>query len=983
MPVHLPSALGSTRALVGALLLAALMAVLPACGRDPAASSDAAAVPPIASDTAPDLSKTYHFESGPVRPLGLSADGRRLFVANTPAGTLDIFTVDENGLQIEASVPVGVDPVALAVRNPGEVWVVNHLSDSVSVVDVASTPPRVRQTLLVGDEPRDIVFAGPQRRRAFITTAHRGQQRVSPDLAGVPGAGDPQLTTPGVGRADVWVFDADQLGDTLGGRPLAIVVLPGDTPRALATSADAGTVFVAVHHSGNRTTAISSHLPCDGFDNDNPCTVNGQSVPGSALGPGTNQAGVPAPRVSVIVKADSRGAWRDARGRDWSSLVRFQLPDEDVFALDSQTLATTSRFAQVGTTLFNMAVNPRTGTVYVSNTEARNDLRFEGPGRFAGTTLQGHLAEARISVLSAGKAAPRHLNKHLDYDRRPTPAALRSHSLATPLDMVVSADGATLYVAAFGSGKVGVLPTAALEDDSFDPATLSAAYLTVSGGGPSGLALDEARGRLYVSTRFDNGVSVIDLGARRERQHLLLKNPEDPGIVSGRRFLYDATHSSSNGEASCASCHVFGHADHLAWDLGNPDAGITSLPSGIKFNLAALSSLVNGTGNVGELHPLKGPMLTQTLRGLAYHGPMHWRGDRAVGAFGIDPAVAPPFDAALSFMNFIGAFDELLGRAEPLPDADMRAFTAFSLAIAAPPNPVRALDNSLSDAQARGRRFFMGCDGLDTHSGAPVECGPDQRPRGAGHFAEQAGQLLTVAGLGFTCEGCHTLSPAGGLFGTNGQSAFETLPQTFKIPGLRGLYDRVGMFGVASQPKTIEGDHRDQGSQIRGFGYSHDGSVDTVFRFLQLRIFDSAQGGLVGFTNGNAQRRDVEDWMFAFDTDLAPIVGQQITLDERNARTVAPRIDLLRSRALTPFASRLTGGQATECDLVVTGVIEGKAVRFVMGRDGRYRRDDGAEEISDEALRARVKAPGQALSFTCLPPGRASAAVTGSRQRGQ
>ena len=148
-------------------------------------------------------------------------------------------------------------------------------------------------------------------------------------------------------------------------------------------------------------------------------------------------------------------------------------------------------------------------------------------------------------------------------------------------------------------------------------------------------------------------------------------------------------------------------------------------------------------------------------------------------------------------------------------------------------------------------------------------------------------------------------------------------------------------------------------------------------------IFDSAQGGLVGFTNGNAQRRDVEDWMFAFDTDLAPIVGQQITLDERNARTVAPRIDLLRSRALTPFASRLTGGQATECDLVVTGVIEGKAVRFVMGRDGRYRRDDGAEEISDEALRARVKAPGQALSFTCLPPGRASAAVTGSRQRGQ
>ena len=979
-PVRQPFAAHRTRAVLGACLLAALASALAACSRDPSASASDPTPPPAA--TVPDLSRTYHFESGPVRPLALSADHKRLFVANTAAGTLDILTVDDDGLRAEASVPVGVDPVALAVRNAGEVWVVNHLSDSVSVVDVASTPPRVRQTLLVGDEPRDIVFAGQQRQRAFITTAHRGQQRSSPDLAGVPGAGDPQLTTPGVGRADVWVFDADRLGDSLGGRPLAIVVLPGDTPRALAASADASTVYAAVHHSGNRTTAISSHLPCEGFDNDTPCTVNGQTVPGSALGPGANGAGVPAPAVGVIVKADAQGAWRDGRGRDWSSLVRFQLPDDDVFALDARTLETTARFAQVGTTLFNMAVNPRSGEVYVSNTEARNELRFEGPGRFAGTTLQGHLAEARITVLSDSKVVPRHLNPHLDYDRRPALAALRGRSLATPLDMVVSADGSTLYVAAFGSGKVGVLPTASLADGHLDPAALSTAYLNVSGGGPSGLALDETRGRLYVSTRFDNGVSVIELGTRRERQHLRLTNPEAAVIADGRRFLYDATHSSSNGEASCASCHVFGHTDQLAWDLGNPDAGFTSLPSSIKFNLAALGSRVNGTGNVGELHPLKGPMLTQTLRGLAFHGPMHWRGDRAVGVFGTDPSVGPPFDAFVSFMNFIGAFEELLGRADPLPVADMRAFSDFSLAIATPPNPIRALDNSLTAAQARGRRFFMGCDGLDTRSGAPVDCGPDQRPRGAGHFSDQAPLPLSlpVAGLGFSCEGCHTLSPADGFFGTNGQSAFETLSQTFKIPGLRALYDRVGMFGVASQPKTLDGDHRHQGPQVRGFGYSHDGSVDTVFRFLQLRIFDSAQGGLVGFAQGDAQRRDVEAYLFAFDADLAPIVGQQITLDEHNAATVAPRIDLLRARARTPFASRLTGGQATECDLVVTGVIDGKAARFVMAADGHYRRDDGAQELSDDSLRARARIPGQALTFTCLPPRRAPAGLAVSPQ---
>jgi DNA-binding beta-propeller fold protein YncE len=915
----------------------------------------------------------YTFESGPVRPLALSADGSQLYVANTAAGTLDILAVDDDGLRLQASVPVGVDPVAVAVREAGEVWVVNHLSDSVSVVDVAATPPRVRRTLLVGDEPRDIVFAGPGGRRAFITTAHRGQQRSSPDLAGVPGAGDPQFTTPGVGRADVWVFDAEDPGDTLGGRPLAIVVLPGDTPRALARSADGATVYVAIHHSGNRTTVISSHLPCDGFDVDTPCVVDGQWVPGSAPGPGTDRDGVPAPRVGVIVKADATGAWRDARGRDWSSLVRFSLPDDDVFALDARSLATTARFGQVGTTLFNLAVNPRSGAVYVSNTEARNDLRFEGPGRFAGTTLQGHLAEARITVLRDGRASPRHLNPHLDYARRPTPPELKALSLATPLEMAVSGDGSTLYVAAFGSSKVGVLPVAALEAGDLDPAALGAGHLPVSGGGPAGLALDDARGRLYVATRFDNGVSTIDLRTGRERQHLRLANPESAEIVAGRRFLYDATHGSSNGEASCSSCHVFGHTDQLAWDLGNPDGKVSRVFSAIRFDLASLGSTVNGTGSVAELHPMKGPMLTQSLRGLPFHGPMHWRGDRADGPFGVDAAITPPFDAGLSFMNFIAAFNDLLGRAEPVPVDEMRAFTDFSLAIATPPNPVRALDSRLTGAQARGRRFFMGCEGPDRRTGAPAECDADGRPRGAGHLAEEAAQILPLAGLGFTCEGCHTLSPSQGQFGTNGQSAFETLPQTLKIPGLRQLYDRVGMFGVARQPKTVPGDHGHQGPQIRGFGFSHDGSVDTVFRFLQLRIFEPSQADRVGFVGGDAQRRDVEDWLLAFDHDLAPIVGQQVTLDDRNAAVVSARIDLLRARAMTPFASRLTGGRATECDLRVTGVIDGRAVRYAMTADGRYLRADGDEVLTDDALRARAGVPGQPLTFTCLPPGRGTA----------
>src|SRR5262249_51105719 len=100
------------------------------------------------------------FESGPVRPIALSSDGSRLYVANIPDGYLEIFDVTAGGVTSRSSVAVGVDPVAVALRNDGEVWVVNQVSDSVSIVDVASDPPRVARTLLVGDEPSDVVFAG-------------------------------------------------------------------------------------------------------------------------------------------------------------------------------------------------------------------------------------------------------------------------------------------------------------------------------------------------------------------------------------------------------------------------------------------------------------------------------------------------------------------------------------------------------------------------------------------------------------------------------------------------------------------------------------------------------------------------------------------------------------------------------------------------------------------------------------------------------
>ena len=192
------------------------------------------------------------FETVATRPI--AKVGNRVYVLNTRDNRVEIFSVSDAGaLTPEGNIVVGMEPVALAALGESELWVVNHLSDSVSVVDLNQSPPVVRRTLLVDGEPRDIVFAES---RAFIASARRGQHRNHPSLAQVPGAGDPRTHESGVGRADVWVFDANNPGDALGGIPIRILELFGDSPRALEVSADHSQVYAAVFHSGNQTSIV-------------------------------------------------------------------------------------------------------------------------------------------------------------------------------------------------------------------------------------------------------------------------------------------------------------------------------------------------------------------------------------------------------------------------------------------------------------------------------------------------------------------------------------------------------------------------------------------------------------------------------------------------------------------------------------------------------------------------------------------------------
>lgn len=822
-----------------------------------------------------------NFESGHVRPLALSPDGSRLFAVNTPDNRLAIFDITPGGLALAAEVPVGLEPVAVAARVNGagrtEAWVVNHLSDSVSIVEVDPVDvadSRVTRTLLVGDEPRDVLFAGTGNGRAFITCAHRGQNRP----------GDPQLTTEGVGRADVWVFDANAPGAALGGTPIggAPLVLFSDTPRALAKSPDGSIVYAAAFNSGNRTTTVLEGL-VNAFGGLPP------PPPGATSG---------APSTGLIVKFDpASGEWRDEIGRDWGAQIEFDLPDLDVFLVNANAtppalVGAPNAVAGVGTTLFNMAVNPANGKLYVSNTDARNHVRFE-------PLLQADLARSRITVITGTTPLPVHLNPHIAYGSPGTPAEAEQ-SLAFPTDMAVSSDGQTLYVAAFGSGKVFVLDTSDLE-----AGTVTKAQVEV-GLGPSGLALDEPRDRLYVMNRIDHTLSIVgnvsDPMNRAETAVIPLRyTPEPPAIRDGRRFLYDARLTSGHGDQACASCHVFGDFDGLAWDLGDPFGAPD--PNFNPFRAGGAS---------GPFHPMKGPMTTQSLRGMANAGPMHWRGDRSGAAFAGDPLA---LDEELAFKEFNPAFVGLLGRSTELTPAEMQAFTDFILTVRYPPNPIRALDNGPTPQQANGETLFT--------------------------------SRQTDGGL-ITCAFCHRLP-----LGTDGLSSIEGEPQEFKIAHLRNLYQKVGMFGL---PPAVAGSGLQPtgflGDQVRGFGFLHDGGIPTVFDFVSANIFANLS---------DSEQRDLEQFLLAFDTGLRPIVGQQVSATPATFThpDVVGRVNLLVSRA-----------NAGDCDLVVKGVIGGEARGALYIGGNQFQTDRNADApLTAAALLNLAGTPGQELTYTCVPPG--------------
>ena len=741
---------------------------------------------------------------------------------------------------------MGLRPVALALHG-NAAWVVNHLSDSVSVVDVSNPRrPRVIHTLQVGDEPRGIVVGGPNHDRIFVATARRGES-----------------LTPGIGRAQIWIFEA--------ARPQAsprVLTLFGTKPRALAASADGRYVYAAVFLSGNGTATVSGE---DAVRLGRARQLDFERIPYWAL-----------PKQGAIVRRAGQG-WVDYDNRDWTAAVPFDLPDYDVFAIDAapESPRVVETIANVGTVLFNMAVQPGSGEIWVSNTEAFNFTPYEP--RLKGKFAANHITRIYAVTGDVHRTVAVDLNPHIDHSVAAGPLSERESTLAQPLDLAFQPDGSEAYVAAFGSRKIGVLDRVGRVVDRI-----------AVGFGPGGLALDSKRRRLYVLNHLDATLCVVDLNTRQVTATIPLRHNPTPSVVKrGRPFLYDAMLTSGHGDLSCATCHVFGDLDGVAWDLGNPAGKSFGYPVALK-NTEPLGAPRQG------LHPLKGPMVTQSLRGLADTGPFHWRGDR----FG-DPR-NPGMDMP-SFKDFRPAFVDLLGRAEPIPDAAMEAFASFVFSIRYPPNPNQPLDRSMSREEQAGFDFFNG------------------------PFLSDGGAV--------NCASCHKLP-----LGTDRLVNFEhvQIGRDMKTAHLRNLYQKVGRFNVA-------------GPQVTGYGLIHDGSMDTIINFLRLDAFI-----FPGKTEEekDATRRLVNSYIMAFDTGMAPAVGRQVTVSDQLAAEDRQLIDLLMTRAA-----------AEDCDLTARAW-EGAVLRgWLYRNDGFHSNRSDEIPLQPEMLLDRYRRIGEPVTFTCVPPG--------------
>lgn len=884
-----------------------------------------------------------NFETPQFHPLELSLDGAHLLALNSADARLERFAIrSPNGyLQPAGSVFVGIDPTSVRVRTASEAWVVNQISDSISIVDL--TTLRVRRTLETEDEPCDVVFAGTPE-RAFVSCAQPSK---------------------------LMVFDPADLDSAR-----LVLAISAEEPRALATNPERTKVYLAVFESGNRSTILGAAGAVNNGAANPTLTQGGpynrQSPPpnhGNEFYPPMNPelSAFRAPPSNLIVQKDvATGRWMDDNNTDWTFYVSgnansarrvpgWDMLDHDVAVIDANTLAI-SYLTDMMQACAALAVQPASGKVSVVGTEATNVIRFE-------PNLKGRFVRVHLALGDeAAPAAPRvvDLNPHLDYSdeqiaeqSNPETASetLRDLSLGDPRAIVWSADGGRGYVAGMGSNNVIVID--ADGNRVADPIEVAE--------GPTGLALHESLGRLYVLSRFAAKISIIDTNDNSVLAERAFFDPTPAAIRVGRKHLYDTHKSSALGQVSCASCHPDARSDRLGWDLGNPAGSMHPMNQSCRAGVV----VSNEVRDCPDFHPLKGPMVTQTLQDIIGKEPFHWRGDKN----GIE--------------DFNVTFTDLLGDDAQLSPQEMQEFKDFLATLHFPPNPFRNFDNSLSVNVAIPHQFLTG--GFPgARLGDPLPNG--NAVQGLTLFRTQPAHSSNGV-LNRTCVSCHTLptgigtgeafvgdsrlfpDPGSGHYeplppGPNGEHFhsvvglplnFDNLPLTVKIVQMRDLHRKLGFAREVSLSRSGFGVFHSGTESLAGFISEFVKFPDTVEQLADIVAFlISLSGSELPLGSSDALREPPGP----LSQDAHAAVGKQITFHGTNG---------LEDAAIARLNEMVALADAGKVGLIAKGPALASG-GWIYASGVGMRGDHAADVIDVGALRLSAVG-GAEITFTVVPKG--------------
>lgn len=447
-----------------------------------------------------------------------------------------------------------------------------------------------------------------------------------------------------------------------------------------------------------------------------------------------------------------------------------KLPDNDVIRISSSGTITQT-VSGVGTILFGHGINPVTDELWVLNTEANNlgklDTNFP-PGTTDTNLLQSEPSIRGVTVrnritrvdLAAGTAGP-----FIELELDGTGAYDDARTIGQPyaIDFVPpgEADAGNAYV-------VGLLTNRVVVYDS-SGTFVTAHDILPTGSIPRAIAIDAPNDRIWVYCWGTNEIQVFTLGGTVVNDVVmdLGFDPTPADIKEGRQLFYDGSHSR-HGDESCATCHVEGRMDQLAWDLSN------------------------------RPQDDKGPLVTQTLSGIERMRPFHWRGEQMVGLVDFNPA-----------------FDKLLGGAA-LSRADFEKFEKFVFSIQSPANPLQDPNRMVHED------FFPPIPSVNPPG---FSAGPGNAVLGQDIWFD----LATVGNN--SCNDCHSLPTATNAdVIADGGTSLHQKRSRLMVTGFNALWRKI-QDTVLVTIADDQGQPTTRRYPVLGHGFAHSGASATLIEF--------------------------------------------------------------------------------------------------------------------------------------------------------